>query len=171
MAMDQRERALRVARARSTARLIYGALLVSIAIYGGIAFQIAGGAGTVSAKSGTATTGMPVTQLLIVFAAVSGIMSIGLIPLVRRWLLPGPGLGLVEALRKLQSTSIITWAMSEAIATYGLILAFLTFQPLYYVGFAAFSVLNFALYPPRAALWDEVAAAATGTEAPAARSL
>jgi len=146
-----------VARAVSTARTIYLALLASLAIYGGIAFQVAASAETVSAKSGTAASPESVRLLLISFALVSGIMTVFVIPLLRRLVLPAPGSGLDldKVLGKLQTASIATWALAESIGIYGLILAFLSRDPLYYIGFAALAAVNFALYPPRTALWDE----------------
>jgi hypothetical protein len=172
--MDAGEKGRRVARSLSNARLIYMALLASLVIYGGIAFMVAGGAGTPSAKSGEpVATALPAASqhlMLIVFAVVSAVVTIGGIPLLRHLLLPArrppAGTGarseLGVALGRLLSAHVGTWALAESIAVYGLILAFLSYQPLYYIGFAVLAAANFALYPPRADLWSEVAAASEG---------
>lgn len=57
--------------------------------------------------------------------------------------------------RRLFTESVIELALSEAVAVYGLILFLLGGRPLDFYGFAALSLVAFALYFPRQSRWED----------------
>jgi F0F1-type ATP synthase membrane subunit c/vacuolar-type H+-ATPase subunit K len=103
-----------------------------------------------------------------VLGAVSLVM-LAIIPMLRKKAIPprvleGGPLDLdrtpepheLTALNKLRGGSILTWALCEAIAIYGLILTLLYREPLYYVPFAVVGAGAMLAYRPTRALFESV---------------
>jgi hypothetical protein len=130
--------------------IIWAALLGSLLAYGFIVFQI--------------SNGQQPKDLDPVFVYALGGVAVGtmvIIPFLRSKLLPpmkeASSLNetvpedpqVAKAVARVYSASIVSWAMSESIAIYGLLLAFLSFQPKFFFVFAGGSVANFVIYRPR----------------------
>lgn len=128
-------------------RLIYAALIASVPLYLAIA-HLAVPPSPEGAGSYT------------VFYAFIGLFGAGVaitVPVVRKRMMPpradgaGPAPETVPAglLGRWLSAQILSWALCESVAIYGLVLAFVTHQPTAYYPFAAAALVLLALYPPR----------------------
>jgi hypothetical protein len=53
-----------------------------------------------------------------------------------------------QAVARVLTTSLLSWALCESIATFGLMLSFMSRDLKYFYGFAAVSLVNFAIYRP-----------------------
>ncbi len=136
---------------------LYGALAVSLAIYVIIAFVVVGRA--VRERPWERPVANP--ALFWVFVGLA-IATTVVIPVIRRRILPraarraegvtrAPRVPAVRALGKYMSGQIVSWALCEAIGVYGLVLAFVTYEPLYTLGFVAAAAANLVVYAPRRA--------------------
>jgi hypothetical protein len=107
-----------------------------------------------------------------VFYAIIGVFSAGVavaIPLLRRRMMPpraagaGPAPDTVptRALGRWLSAQLLSWALCESVAIYGLVLAFVTHEPAAYYPFGAVALVLMLLYPPRRRDLEAVARAAT----------
>jgi F0F1-type ATP synthase membrane subunit c/vacuolar-type H+-ATPase subunit K len=148
--------------------IIYLALVSSLGIYGFLAFQVFAkqpGAGALEPIFAYALMGM-------------GVMVMLTIPFLRRMMmpptreanslseaLPPPGAAVSQAFARLFTASIITWALCESIAIFGLVLVVMSHDPRYYAGFAGVSLLNFIVYRPSGELLRSVARAAASDSA------
>jgi hypothetical protein len=132
-----------------TLTIVYLALIASVGAYGFIAFQVAG-----------AQEPKELPPLFFEMLVGVSVATMAMIPLLRKKLLPPmkEATSLSEkvpetdetraATAKLFSASVVTWALCESIAIYGLILAFMSAQPKYFLGFAAASIVNLLIYRP-----------------------
>jgi F0F1-type ATP synthase membrane subunit c/vacuolar-type H+-ATPase subunit K len=134
-----------------TMMILHLALMGSVGIYAFILFQV--------------TQGQPPRELdpPVMLYALAGVAlaMMAVIPVLRSKMLPPireaksldepvPEDEKVQAaVAKLFTASIVTWALCESIAIYGLVLAFLSFQMKYFFAFAAASLVNFLIYRPR----------------------
>jgi len=166
------ERPAPAAASTRTSWIVYGVLLASLLIYGRIAFQVA------AAEAGPSPSAADLQPMLIGLVIVSVLITVAVIPLVRRFALPprrppspeavaAPSTPATDAaLRRLFTVQVTSWAFAEAIAIYGLILSFLSHEPAYYLYFTLGALLNFALYRPRRSLAEAVVAAAGPERSP-----
>jgi hypothetical protein len=148
-----------------SAKIVHVALLVSLAIYGVIV--VVATRSTIVAKQ---------TADPMIFVIAFGVASLAIqlaIPILRKKNLPErqPSGGPVDtdhrpdenesrALNRLRSACILTWAMCEAVAIFGVVLGFLFRDPLYYAPFGAVGALSMVLYAPTRALLESVVRAA-----------
>lgn len=106
-----------------TLRIIWGALLSSLSIYAGLTFILQPPAGFVPNEQGALFIG--------VFAAVS-ITQLTLIPFLRQLLFWKPlGRGDIapdQLIQRFFTASIVSWALCEAVAVFGLTLYMLTYE-------------------------------------------
>lgn len=65
------------------------------------------------------------------------------------------------ALGKLATANLVSWALCESVAMFGLMATVMLKQPVYYIGFAAVALVFLVLYRPDA---DDVAAALRATK-------
>ncbi len=143
-------------------KIIFGALMVSIPIYMFL--------GQLICSRGEAPKAPEQFQLLIyIFTGLSGLLLLG-IPIIRRFLMPPRAteparLGAEESIsteafqplfQKFFSASIISWALSESIAIYGLVITFLLHDVQYIVGFGLLGMFSMSLYFPRLSLFKEI---------------
>lgn len=133
-----------------TITILHLGLVASIGIYGFVLFQ--------------ATLGQTPRDLdpvmLYTLAGISLAMMV-VIPVLRGKMLPPmraarsldepvpEGDKVDAAAGKLFTASIVTWALCESMAIYGLVLSFTSYQMKYFLPFAALSLLNFLIYRPR----------------------
>jgi len=146
-----------------TFRLIYLGLLAALGIYGLIAWQ-------------TAQRGEPIHPVEPIFLyALCGVVVAEMVAIrvLRRMLLPAmkaptslsddPPIeshAAEGAVAKLFTANIITWAMCESMAIYGLVLVFMSFDFRYFPPFAGVALLNFLFYRPS---MDDLQAAVRAT--------
>lgn len=131
-------------------RIIYLALVLTLGVYGFVAYQ------NVTRASPHALD----PTLLYALIGVAVMEMVGL-PFLRRMLLPpmAPPRSLDDkvaiegavantAFAKYFTTNMITWAICESIAMYGLVLVFMSGDVRYYGPFACVALLNFLVYRP-----------------------
>jgi F0F1-type ATP synthase membrane subunit c/vacuolar-type H+-ATPase subunit K len=133
-----------------TLTILYVALVGSLGMYAFVAFSVAGAQEPRELQ--------PI--MLPTFIGLS-LAMMAMIPFLRSKILPPmkEAASLSEnipendqtraATAKFFSASIVTWALCESIGIYGLVLAFLSAQPKYFLGFGAASLVNFLIYRPR----------------------
>jgi hypothetical protein len=145
----------------STMRFLHGVLFVPIAFYGGMAFLIA---------HPSAHPPIDPDLLLAIFGGISVLGVFVVIPLLRKRLLPerpdGPPLDLdapvqvdarlIAALGKLRVASIVTWALAESPAMFGLMIPFLGGPAAYYLPLAGVALVGLLVYRPTRQLFDGV---------------
>lgn len=140
-------------------RLVYAALLASLPAYLAVVHLAA-----TPVPEGGGDYG--------VFYGIIGLFSAGVavaIPILRKRLMPprasggGPAPDSVPTrlLGRWLSAQLLSWALCESIAIYGLILAFVAHQPAAYYPFGAVALVLMLLYPPRRRDLEAVARAAT----------
>jgi F0F1-type ATP synthase membrane subunit c/vacuolar-type H+-ATPase subunit K len=140
-----------IEQSQRTMTILFFALMASVGMYGFILLQVTQG-----------QTPKEIDPPAFLYALiVVALAQMAFIPVLRRIMLPPmrearsldepvPEGGKVQqALQKLQTASIVSWALCESIAIYGLLLAFLSFQMKYFFPFAAVSLVNFLIYRPR----------------------
>jgi F0F1-type ATP synthase membrane subunit c/vacuolar-type H+-ATPase subunit K len=120
-------------------RIIHLALMASVGIYGFIGWTL---------TKQPLTTAVPPPQLWWVFAALV-LGETALLPILRPRLFPTEATPPKERLQKLFSASILTWALCESMAIFGLVGVMLTHELNWFWGFLAASLVNFVLYAPR----------------------
>jgi len=134
----------------SSIRIIYLALIASLGLYGFVAYENA---------SRMAPHALEPT-FLYALIGVAAMEMVGIV-FLRRMMLPPmqaarslddrvalEGVAASSAVGKYFTTSIISWALCESIAIYGLVLVFLSGDFRYYAPFAGVSLLNFLFYRP-----------------------
>jgi hypothetical protein len=131
-------------------RILYLALLVSVGMYGAIIFVITNN-----------QTPKELDPTMLYALAGAAVTTMVMIVVLRGKLLPPTreahslnepipeGENVQKALGRVFTASILTWALCESIAIYGLVLSFVSFQPKYFLGFAAASLVNFVIYRPQ----------------------
>lgn len=130
-----------------TLKILYFALVMSTCIYGAIAFVVAR---------------TPLRMEMVIAYALGGcaLMIMGIIPVLRSRVMPPTreahsldekvpeNDAVAAALQKYFTACILSWALCESIAIFGLVLSFLSGEPKYFVPFGALSLVNFAIYRP-----------------------
>jgi hypothetical protein len=148
-------------------RILHGALLASLAVYAVVAVVVTRGPAPPSTVKP-----MDPGVFVPILGGVSAAFLLVVIPLLRRKLMPArepfpqeledeelDGHGMA-ALGKLRSASIITWALCESVAMFGLIATILYREPLYYAPFGVVSAGALLAHAPRRVIVDEVVRAA-----------
>ena len=140
-------------------RIVHAGLLAPLAIYGALAFAI--------------VRPQPHPLDPPVLCAIFGVLSLALvaivIPLVRKKMLPelrdgGAPIDLsqpipptsIKSLNSLRAASILTWALAESTAMFGLVVSFMTGEPRYYLPFAGLALVGMLVYRPTRTLFDAV---------------
>ena len=155
-------------RALKVSRILHLALLGSIGIYVAIAAQLT--------SAHDPTTPLPLPELaeapfshwLFIALASTAVLAMAATPLVRMKLMPPRSQDgnaphdVAKAFGKLRAAEIVTWAMCESVAIYGLILTFLSYDLRYTLAFGAVSALAMLAYAPSRRVYDDVARAAGG---------
>jgi F0F1-type ATP synthase membrane subunit c/vacuolar-type H+-ATPase subunit K len=148
--------------------ILYFGLIAALGVYGLVVHAVA---------TGQAADPAAAFPLLPALAAVAAMEVLVVLPLLRRRLLPvarevrsldeqaapetlSPGAR--AALARYQTAQVVTWAVCESVALYGVVLAVLTHRGVYYLGFAAAALVNFAIYRPRGEVVAAVARGAAG---------
>jgi hypothetical protein len=151
-------------------RILHIALLASLGVYAAIAVFIANQ--PVTTPTGSAAKAPLDPQLLTsVLGAMAALTLVAVIPFMRKLLMPkrqrvgdGRDLDLDEAVTgplnfafgRLRVGCIVTWALCESIAIYGLMLAILFHDARYYGPFAGVAAVAMLVFAPRRALIEEV---------------
>ena len=142
-------------RACRRAQLIGGVLVLAIATYAFVVEMIR----TRNAPFiGFAPT-VPLPLLRLVLAGMAG-LGLVVVSIVRPKIIAGqvaassPGAGERTLVQRLLSATIVTLAVCQAIAIYGLVLFLLGGQRADFYGFAAGALLGFAVYFPRLSQWE-----------------
>jgi hypothetical protein len=138
-------------------KIVHAALMVSIVIYAVIAF-------VVTAQGHPAKPSLDPTLILSVFGGVA-LAMLAAIPIVRGRVLPPMSdtdetvdlqrevdSDMSSMLGKLRGGLIVTWAMCESIAIFGLVAAFLFHTGWYVVPFAALALVAQLFYAPSEAV-------------------
>jgi hypothetical protein len=162
-------------------RILHAALLASLIVYGVVAVVVKapapddGRPAAAEAAPGAAAADAPDPGLFLpLFGGIAAVELLVVIPLLRRRLMPPRAafpqpLEDVEldsderaagAIARLRSASIITWALAESVALFGLVAAFMLREWRYYLPFAAVAAVAMVYFAPRRALLDEVVRAA-----------
>jgi F0F1-type ATP synthase membrane subunit c/vacuolar-type H+-ATPase subunit K len=153
-----------------TPQVLWFALNLSIVIYGFVAWNIATHAPEPGVDPGA----------MLIPLAVVAVATMGIVPVVRRVMSPprraaasiddvpsapadDPRVG--AAVQKWFSMQIVSWALCESIAIYGLILTILSHDLRYFFPFAAGAIVNLILYRPSR---DELLSVLRAVEKPAA---
>ncbi len=142
-------------------RIIHGALMASVVVYAVI--------GAVVSKS-TAEPTPPVAPTLVYTLVGVAAAILLVLPLLRRTLLPPMREGMTlpddapldraqTAIARLNTANILTWALTESAAIFGLVLTFLSHEPKYIYGLGAAAAVVLVQYAPRRA-WIEQAVTA-----------
>ncbi len=134
-----------------TFRILYAALIGALGIYGVVAWQ-------------NTHRGEPIRPLdpTFLYAIVGfAFFQMVTIPFLRRLRMPPlkaptslsddppiDGAAAEAAIAKLFTANIVTWAMCESIAIFGLVLCFISLDFRYYPPFAGVALLNFLFYRP-----------------------
>ena len=140
-------------------RIVHAALFAPLAIYGAIVFV----------AMGPAARRMDPDLVAGVAGGIALVILVGVIPYLRRTMMPERRSGgdvvsldgpldeqVTKSLNKLRVASILTWAFAESIAMFGLVVAFLTGKPVYYLPFAGVSAVGLAIYAPTRAGFESV---------------
>jgi multisubunit Na+/H+ antiporter MnhF subunit len=89
-------------------------------------------------------------------------------PPLSPWVLVGLSLAMTAAIpvfrilyppttgKRLVQRDIVSWALCDAIAIYGLVATMFTHQSTWFFALAALAVVNLGLYRPNAAIWRQV---------------
>jgi F0F1-type ATP synthase membrane subunit c/vacuolar-type H+-ATPase subunit K len=130
-------------------RIIHSALMTSVVVYGLIGYV-----------TGRAPSGAPLPPAMLYTLGGVALVVMVQIPFLRRRLLapaePTSSAPARPAMVRLFNGQILTWALCEAIALFGLILTLMAHDLRYVLGFGALSLLNFFIYRPTAALIEDV---------------
>jgi hypothetical protein len=152
-------------------RVLHAALCMSIVIYVVVAYVISSQPQTEPpSETAVAIAEDPLSSpIFIALAAVAALM-VAALPTIRGRFLPPRAVAASlndpigdpatpnasRALAKLQSGHIITWALCESVAIYGLVLSLMSKELWPVIPFAAVGLLNMLAYAPRRVTLDEV---------------
>jgi hypothetical protein len=143
----------RIDRHLKLSRILFAALLMSLGIYAVIAYVIVTQRSPDTPIPQPQLATEPFAQPLVLGLGVAALVILALTPLLRAKLLPARAFGdsaprsVDDALNKLRAAEIVTWALCESIAVFGLILTMLSYEPRFtYVaaGVAALAMLAYA---------------------------
>ncbi|MGE5187014.1 MAG: hypothetical protein ACM31C_33415 [Acidobacteriota bacterium] len=146
-------------------RILHTSLIASLAIYAGIVAIVTQ---QPQKKADVFTTDPQL--VLTIFGALSLVVLAGVIPILRRKMLPerdrvGDGHTvdldteidptIKGVLLRLQPAFVATWALCEAVATFGLVLGFLYWDLRYYLPFGGVALVAMIFFAPRVSLLEE----------------
>lgn len=147
-------------------RILHGALLGSIAIYGVMVVVVIGG-------QQNQPRAQPASDPKLLAAALgaAALMDLVMIAVLRKRLMPKQAIeddgrrtdlaneappGFLAVLPKLRSALIVTWALCEAIAIFGLVVAFVSLDMRYFAPFAVVGAGAMIYYAPTRKLLESV---------------
>ncbi len=129
-------------RTIGTLRILHGALVLSILIYGGIAYYLA--------TSGSLQASMGAEQARILTIVLG---ALGAAELIGVFIFRGRALEAVKTKPDPMAAyfviSIISWALTEAVAIYGLVLTIVRADVTFFYPFGGASLLVMLLFAPR----------------------
>lgn len=139
---------------RITIWIIWGSMLSTLFIYALVLFMV-----TKNADGFTPPEPDLVRMLLLVFGGIS-LSEVGAIFMLRKTTFFNRlEKGAFDTLEKLrgayQTTCILSWGLTESIAIYGFVLAFLTHDLTYYLYFAPPAIVLFLVLRPQLARHEE----------------
>lgn len=158
-------------------RLTHAALAASIVVYGMVTFILSGSWSRPEAIEARAARGADSGDTILYVLAAAALVDLLAIPLLRRLRMPPrttapeDRLGDVDltapeaargALGKLLSASILSWALCEAIAIFGLVASFVAQEGWRFWPFGVVALGAILAYAPRKADYRAVIRAATG---------
>lgn len=153
----------RIESALRLSRILFTAMLASTLVYVGIAFALVRLRDPAAPIPQPTLASAPLTNPL--FLALAGMAAVMLVitPIVRARVLPARGSGPAkQALAKIRAADILSWALTEVIAIFGLILTFLSYELVFVLGFAGVSAVAMLAYAPSRARVEELVHRARG---------
>lgn len=156
-----------VERSLKLSRIIHLAMLLSLGFYVAIAVQVVHAQDPTLPPPLPELAAHPFSHYLFIALAIATVMLMAATPLVRAKLMPPRSYGdatppdLNRALGRLRVAQIVSWAMCEAVAIYGLILTFLSYDLRYTLAFAAVGALAMLAYAPSRRVTEDVARVAS----------
>lgn len=127
--------------------------MVSIGIYGLILVELGARHGSVSPPR------LSPAVLFGVLGAIGAAILIGVVPFVRRLVMPRGAGGQVDLsqpvsredpqLQRYRTANILSWALCDAVAIMGLVAALVYGHGLYYVPYGAVALVALVVYGPR----------------------
>ena len=149
----------RVERQLRISRVLFVALLMSIGIYAVIAYMVTLDPQTPAPQPELAHD--PLSQPLVLALGGCALMMLAVTPFVRMKLLPprehgDKKLAVGAALSRLTAAQIITWALTEVPAIFGLMLTMLSYEPRFTYAFSGVSALAMLAYAPHRKLVEDV---------------
>ncbi len=155
-------------------RILHGALGASMVIYCIVGYLVSTQSTTPLAPEQQAMADDPLSSPIFLALVAAAAAVAGALPIVRKKFLPPRRPAVVHneeigdpaspaasaALAKLRSGQILSWALCESIAIFGLVLTILTRQPWMVLAFAAAGLVNLLAYAPSRRLTEETIRAA-----------
>jgi hypothetical protein len=150
-------------------QIVYVALLASLGIYALMLVVISG------AEASRIPTTLDPTLFTAIFGGLGGLTLLAIVPVVRKALMPprdrvgggrtldldeDHGPAVAQAVSRARAGSIVTWALCESVAVYGLVLSMLLHDTSYYAPFAGVAAAAMLVFAPRRTLLDQVVNAA-----------
>ncbi|HTM22311.1 MAG TPA: hypothetical protein VL172_17445 [Kofleriaceae bacterium] len=164
-----------------TLRILHGALMFSQVVYVVIAYVVTRQPQDHPPDRFAWTIGHdPLSSPLVLAFGAVALLTTAALPTLRPRLLPArqPAAGLEDpigpldspaaarALSRLRSGQILTWALCESIAIWGLVLAMLSWELWPVLPFVGLGLVNMLAYQPRRAMIEEVVRAANRAAEP-----
>ncbi len=142
-------------------RILFVAMLLSIGIYSVIATVIVRTRDPAFPIPQPELAAAPLSQPLFFALAGMALVLLAATPLARMKLMPprsyGHGGGSVSgALQRLFVAEIVSWALCEVIAVFGLVLTMLSYEPTFTYAFGAVAAVAMLAYAPSRKLVDDV---------------
>lgn len=151
----------RIRKAMLPLRVLSAGLMAACLVYVGIGYVVS--------SSGA---GQPLEPVMVYVIGAVALGCLGAIPFLRRVLMPpmsdtSPGMDAApdladKAVAQVMAGTIISLAMAEAVAIFGLVLTFISHDVRYVAGFAAVGLAVMAFFFPRESLLESALNAAVG---------
>lgn len=135
-------------------RILFVAMLLSIGIYAVVGAMITSQRDEAVPIPQPELATAPLSQPLFIALAAMSVLLLGLTPFVRGKLLPPRSfegdkkLDVDAALSRLLVAQIVSWAFTEVIAVFGLMLTMLSFDPMFVYAFGGIAALVMLAYAP-----------------------
>ena len=135
-------------------RIVFVALLLSIGIYAVVGAMLASQRDPAVPSPQPELSTAPLSQPTFIALAAMSLLMLAITPLVRSKLLPPRSfdgekkLDVDAALSRLLVAQIVSWAFTEMIAVFGLMLTMLSFDPLFVYAFGGVATLVMLAYAP-----------------------
>lgn len=150
----------RIERSLKLSRIVFAAMLATIVIYVGIAFAIVH---TDAMVPPPALASAPLSHPLFLALAGMAVVMLVITPILRARMLPARGSGdAKQALARIRAADILSWALCEAIAIFGLMLTLLSYEIVFVLGFSGVSAAAMLAYAPSRARLEELVHRARG---------